>query len=100
MQVLDGFTVADALVIKAQVQVIRDRPQRPFRCLNGQYRRELARVYLANVEGLARRFVDDRRGQLQVCASRCEDGRASGAAAVRSLPASRAPDGCRADAPA
>jgi hypothetical protein len=66
VQVLDGFTLDDSLVIKAQVQVIRDRPQRPFRCLDGQYRRELARVYLANVEGLARRFVDEKREQLQV----------------------------------
>ena len=43
----------------------RDRPQRPFKCLDAQYRRELLRVYLANVEGIARRFVDEKRGQLQ-----------------------------------
>jgi flagellar biosynthesis GTPase FlhF len=60
-KVSDGFTAADALVIKAQVQVIRDRPARPFRCLDPQYRRELLRVYLANVEGIARRFVDEKR---------------------------------------
>ena len=43
----------------------RDRPQRPFKCLDAQYRRELLRVYLTNVEGIARRFVDEKRGQLQ-----------------------------------
>ena len=44
----------------------RDRPQLPFRCLDGQYRRELVRVYLTNVEGIARRFVDEKREYLQV----------------------------------
>lgn len=43
----------------------RDRPQRPFKCLDGQYRRELLRVYLTNVEGIARRFVEEKRVQLQ-----------------------------------
>jgi hypothetical protein len=33
--------------------------------LDAQYRRELLRVYLTNVEGIARRFVDEKRGQLQ-----------------------------------
>mmetsp|Transcript_12537 Transcript_12537/g.35224 ORF Transcript_12537/g.35224 Transcript_12537/m.35224 type:complete len:1065 (+) Transcript_12537:198-3392(+) len=60
-KVLDGFTVADTLVIKAQVQVIKDRVSRPFRCLDPQYRRELVRVYLTNVESICRRFVDQRR---------------------------------------
>eukprot|EP00873_Tetraselmis_striata_P038610 jgi/Tetstr1/458874/TSEL_004382.t1 len=63
-KVLDGFTVADTLVIKAQVQVIKDRVARPFRCLDPQYRRELVRVYLTNVEGICRRFVEDRRERL------------------------------------
>ena len=63
-KVLDGFTVADTLVIRAQVQVIRDRPGRPFRCLDPQYRRELVRVYLTNVEGICRRFLDEMRDQL------------------------------------
>ena len=49
-KVLDGFTVADTLVIKAQVQVIHEKVARPFRCLDPQYRRELVRVYLTNVE--------------------------------------------------
>ena len=43
----------------------RDRPQLPFRCLDGQYRRELVRVYLANVEGIARRFVEEKKEYLQ-----------------------------------
>merc|ERR1719263_2185397 len=63
-KVLDGFTVSDTLVIKAQVQVIRDRINRPFRCLDPQYRRELVRVYLTNVEGICRRFVEEHRERL------------------------------------
>ena len=63
-KVLDGFTVADTLVIKAQVQVIHEKPARPFRCLEPQYRRELVRVYLTNVEGICRRFLEERRDQL------------------------------------
>ncbi|PNW74497.1 hypothetical protein CHLRE_12g494000v5 [Chlamydomonas reinhardtii] len=63
-KVLDGFTVADTLVIKAQVQVILDKPSKPFRCLDPQYRRELVRVYLTNVEGICRRFCDDKKARL------------------------------------
>ncbi|XP_077239332.1 TNF receptor-associated factor homolog 1b-like [Tasmannia lanceolata] len=60
----DGFIVSDTLVIKAQVQVIREKAHRPFRCLDCQYRRELVRVYLSNVELICRRFVEERRGKL------------------------------------
>ena len=63
-KVLDGFTVADTLVIKAQVQVIHEKPARPFRCLEPQYRRELVRVYLTNVEGICRRFLEEKRETL------------------------------------
>ncbi|XP_074340069.1 TNF receptor-associated factor homolog 1a-like isoform X2 [Apium graveolens] len=63
-KVLDGFIDADTLIIKAQVQVIRERVDRPFRCLDYQYRRELVRVYLTNVEQICRRFVEERRGKL------------------------------------
>ncbi|KAI3700755.1 hypothetical protein L2E82_45393 [Cichorium intybus] len=63
-KVLDGFVDADTLIIKAQVQVIRERADRPFRCLDCQYRRELVRVYLSNVEQICRRFVEERRGRL------------------------------------
>ncbi|KAI3703285.1 hypothetical protein L1987_73241 [Smallanthus sonchifolius] len=63
-KVLDGFVDADTLVIKAQVQVIRERPDRPFRCLDRHYRRELVRVYLSNVEQICRRFVEEKRGRL------------------------------------
>ncbi|KAI8561046.1 hypothetical protein RHMOL_Rhmol04G0305700 [Rhododendron molle] len=63
-KVLDGFIDADTLIIKAQVQVIRERADRPFRCLDCQYRRELVRVYLTNVEQICRRFVEDRRSKL------------------------------------
>ncbi|XP_062204750.1 TNF receptor-associated factor homolog 1a-like [Phragmites australis] len=60
----DGFVVEDVLTIKAQVQVIREKADRPFRCLDGQYRRELIRVYLSNVEQICRRFIDERRCKL------------------------------------
>ncbi|KAK9287862.1 hypothetical protein L1049_016304 [Liquidambar formosana] len=63
-KVLDGFIDADTLIIKAQVQVIREKADRPFRCLDCQYRRELVRVYLTNVEQICRRFVEERRGKL------------------------------------
>jgi len=63
-KISDGFTVNDTLVIKAQVQVIPDRPVRPFRTLESQYRRELVRVYLTNVEGIVRRYVDEKRAVL------------------------------------
>ncbi|XP_073139797.1 TNF receptor-associated factor homolog 1b-like isoform X2 [Henckelia pumila] len=64
-KVMDGFIDADTLIIKAQVQVIRERADRPFRCLDCQYRRELVRVYLTNVEQICRRFVEERRGKLE-----------------------------------
>ncbi|KAJ1266177.1 hypothetical protein BS78_08G131100 [Paspalum vaginatum] len=60
----DGFVVEDVLTIKAQVQVIREKTDRPFRCLDSQYRRELIRVYLSNVEQICRRFIDERRSKL------------------------------------
>ncbi|KAL2530780.1 TRAF-like superfamily protein [Forsythia ovata] len=63
-KLLDGFIDADTLIIKAQVQVIRERADRPFRCLDIQYRRELVRVYLTNVEQICRRFVEERRSKL------------------------------------
>ncbi|KAF3661833.1 putative MATH domain-containing protein-like isoform X2 [Capsicum annuum] len=63
-KVLDGFVDADTLIIKAQVQVIREKADRPFRCLDRQYRRELVRVYLTNVEQICRRFVEERRVKL------------------------------------
>ncbi|KAK4482447.1 hypothetical protein RD792_009604 [Penstemon davidsonii] len=63
-KVSEGFIDADTLIIKAQVQVIRERADRPFRCLDCQYRRELVRVYLTNVEQICRRFVEERRGKL------------------------------------
>ncbi|CAK9183877.1 unnamed protein product [Ilex paraguariensis] len=44
--------------------VCRERADRPFRCLDCQYRRELVRVYLTNVEQICRRFVEERRGKL------------------------------------
>ncbi|XP_065863137.1 TNF receptor-associated factor homolog 1a [Euphorbia lathyris] len=64
-KVSDGFLdPADTLIIKAQVQVIREKADRPFRCLDCQYRRELVRVYLTNVEQICRRFVEERRSKL------------------------------------
>lgn len=42
----------------------RDKPNKPFRCLDPQYRRELVRVYLSNVEGVCRRFCEDKRARL------------------------------------
>ncbi|KAG8481050.1 hypothetical protein CXB51_025757 [Gossypium anomalum] len=63
-KVYDGFIESDTLIIKAQVQVIREKADRPFRCLDCQYRRELVRVYLTNVEQICRRFLDERQQKL------------------------------------
>ncbi|PIA45283.1 hypothetical protein AQUCO_01700668v1 [Aquilegia coerulea] len=63
-QVLDGFVVNDTLVIKAQVQVIREKKSRPFRCFDCTYRRELVRVYLTSVEQICRHSIEERRGKL------------------------------------
>lgn len=63
-KVLDGFIDADTLIIKAQVQVLRLNHDRPFRCLDRRYRRELVRVYLTNVEQICRRFVEEQRSKL------------------------------------
>ncbi|CAH8323146.1 unnamed protein product [Eruca vesicaria subsp. sativa] len=50
----------DSLIIKAQVQVIREEVDRPFRCLSSQYRRELVRVYLPTVEYNCGQFMRDK----------------------------------------
>eukprot|EP00889_Picochlorum_renovo_P001770 jgi/Picre1/28800/NNA_004197.t1 len=61
----DGFVVGDTLVIKVQVQVIKDRQNAPFRTLDAHYRRELIRVYLSNIEGVVRRAVDKAKEHIQ-----------------------------------
>ncbi|KAK3138322.1 hypothetical protein QOZ80_5AG0367340 [Eleusine coracana subsp. coracana] len=63
-KIQDGFLVDDVLEIIAQVQVIREKVDRPFRCLDRPYRRELLRVYMTNVEQIYRRFVEERRSKL------------------------------------
>ncbi|KAJ1285648.1 hypothetical protein BS78_03G293900 [Paspalum vaginatum] len=63
-KIQDGFLVDDALEIIAQVQVIREKADRPFRCLDRPYRRELLRVYMTNIEQICRRFVEERRRKL------------------------------------
>ncbi|KAB2092595.1 hypothetical protein ES319_A02G040600v1 [Gossypium barbadense] len=63
-KVYDGFIESDTLIIKAQVQVIKEKADHPFRCLDCRYRRELVRVYLTNVEQICRRFLDERRQML------------------------------------
>ncbi|KAA3467935.1 MATH domain-containing protein isoform X4 [Gossypium australe] len=40
----DGFIESDTLIIKAQVQVIREKVDRPFCCLGRLYRKELVRT--------------------------------------------------------
>jgi hypothetical protein len=42
----------------------RENPHRPFRCLDYQYRRELVRVYMTNVEGICRRFMEEKREKI------------------------------------
>ncbi|CAE6193522.1 unnamed protein product [Arabidopsis arenosa] len=54
----------DSLVFKAQVQVIRECVNRPFRCLDAQYRKELLKVYLKDVEKKFMSFVEEKRIKL------------------------------------
>ncbi|KAJ0229712.1 MATH/TRAF domain-containing protein [Hirschfeldia incana] len=62
----EGFVDdSDTLTIEAQVQVIRERVDRPFRCLHRGYRRELVRVYLTNVVQNCRLFVEEKRSKLE-----------------------------------
>uniref|UniRef100_A0A0D3EUP0 MATH domain-containing protein n=1 Tax=Oryza barthii TaxID=65489 RepID=A0A0D3EUP0_9ORYZ len=63
-KIQDGFLVDDVLEIIAQVQVIREKVDHPFRCLDRPYRRELLRVYMTNIEQIYRRFVEERRSKL------------------------------------
>ncbi|CAO2178049.1 unnamed protein product [Urochloa humidicola] len=63
-KIQDGFLVDDVLEIITQVQVIREKADRPFRCLDRPYRRELLRVYMTNIEQIYRRFVEERRRKL------------------------------------
>ena len=60
-KISDGYCTNDTLVIKAQVQVIKERPSLPLCMLNDQYRRELLRVYVANVEGVIKKMFDEKR---------------------------------------
>ncbi|XP_015077427.1 TNF receptor-associated factor homolog 1a [Solanum pennellii] len=63
-EVVDGFVDSGTLIIKAHVQVIRERADRPFHCLDVQYRREIVGVYLTNVEKICLHFVEEQRGKL------------------------------------
>ncbi|XP_047072879.1 TNF receptor-associated factor homolog 1a-like [Lolium rigidum] len=63
-KIQDGFLVDDVLEIIAQVQVIREKVDRPFRCLDRLYRRELLRVYMTNIEQIYRRSVEEHRSKL------------------------------------
>ena len=69
----DGFVVGDTLVIKVQVQVIKDRATGPFRTLDSHYRRELIRVYLSNIENIVKRYVEERKQYVEVLLSRGVD---------------------------
>ncbi|KAG7533923.1 MATH/TRAF domain [Arabidopsis thaliana x Arabidopsis arenosa] len=65
-KLLDGFIDDfDSLTIEAHVQVIRDRVDRPFRCLDYDYKKELVKVYLPNVEQIFRCFVEERISKLE-----------------------------------
>ncbi|KAM3332910.1 hypothetical protein ACQJBY_028180 [Aegilops geniculata] len=63
-KIQDGFLVNDVLEIIAQVQVIREKVDHPFRCLERPYRRELLRVYMTNIEQIYHRFVEEHRSKL------------------------------------
>jgi len=61
----EGFIDEDgSLIVKAQVQIIKDKPTQPICSLDAHYRRELLRVYLSNIEGIACRILDEGRAYL------------------------------------
>ncbi|KFK31711.1 hypothetical protein AALP_AA6G149200 [Arabis alpina] len=61
----DGFIDDyDSLIIKAQVQVIRENVDRPFRCLDDRYMKEFLCVYSTNVKHSFLRFVEEKRSKL------------------------------------
>ncbi|OAO99378.1 hypothetical protein AXX17_AT4G18780 [Arabidopsis thaliana] len=61
----DGFIDKfDSLAFKAQVQVIRECVNRPFRCLDGHYRKELRKGFLEKVEKMFMSFVEEKRSKL------------------------------------
>ena len=59
-----GVTIPRQGFLYGHTLPCRDRSAAPFKCLDAQYRRELVRVYLTNVEGICRRFVEEKREQL------------------------------------
>ncbi|KAL9274711.1 TNF receptor-associated factor homolog 1b-like protein [Drosera capensis] len=52
------------VTIKAQIQVIREKADRPFRCLACQYKKEVLRIYLTNIEQICLKFVKESRAKL------------------------------------
>ena len=63
LQICTSSECSSTLIVNILI-ICREKPQRPFRCLDSQYRRELVRVYLTNVEGICRRFVEEKRERL------------------------------------
>ncbi|KAK9724396.1 hypothetical protein RND81_05G069600 [Saponaria officinalis] len=60
----DGFVDDDTRTVTVQVQVIREKADRLFRCLDGQYRRELFRVYLNETEEIFWRSIEETKEKL------------------------------------
>lgn len=46
------------------LKYLREKIDRPFRCLVGEYRRKLVSAYLQNVEQICWHFIDERRSNL------------------------------------
>ncbi|KAG0479402.1 hypothetical protein HPP92_010260 [Vanilla planifolia] len=55
------FTIA---VVHKDPKKSKFSAHRPFRCLDCQYRRELVRIYLSNVEQICWRLIEDRKNKL------------------------------------
>lgn len=64
MSALNVYGLRHSQHLLLPVYSCSDRPSRPFRCLDSQYRRELVRVYLTNVESMCRRFCEEKRQRL------------------------------------
>ncbi|KAL1191307.1 TNF receptor-associated factor-like protein [Cardamine amara subsp. amara] len=51
---------SDSLIIKAHVQVIRESVDRPFCCLDSQYRKEDLKIYLKTVEHIFLTYMEEK----------------------------------------
>ncbi|CAL4988863.1 unnamed protein product [Urochloa decumbens] len=69
MWTIDNFSQIDNKELRSNLFDVGghkwERVDRPFRCLDEPYRRELSRVYLTNVETIVQQFIDERKRKIR-----------------------------------